>query len=366
MEPASRSARLVAQFIDGLISFAPLFLMAVSFSSRSDEAGGNAALLALLLGAGYYLFADALPGGQSLGKRMFGIAVVDQYRQTPCSGFQSFIRNIPQPVLGPLDWVFILGSGRQRLGDRLAGTIVVERGAAWEPRGKRSAWDPWPVLAGAILITAVVLTATPDSDAVSNLRSQAAGDAAGVIRNPRTVLSSDGRSQITVPGRWRTMTDLDPTLEIRVGSTFAEQFVAVHTNSRDSIADDVSLERFAEWAVENFRSETVMDSSSAPRRLIIGGRSAIQYVVRDTAEAVWITIVETENYFHRVFAWTSLSRAEESEPVFQAVVQSFRETSQLTPADSGSARVSLGPRRRGDEPPSGDLHQPRSQVGAGA
>jgi uncharacterized RDD family membrane protein YckC len=73
----------------------------------------------------YTLLADGLEGGQSWGKRMVGIRVVSMQTGTPCSFGQSFIRNLLLMILGPIDWIFIFGDRRQRLGDKLAGTIVV-------------------------------------------------------------------------------------------------------------------------------------------------------------------------------------------------------------------------------------------------
>jgi uncharacterized RDD family membrane protein YckC len=53
------------------------------------------------------------------------IRVVDAESRRPCSFGQSFIRNVCLSALGPIDWLFIFGERRQRLGDRAAGTNVV-------------------------------------------------------------------------------------------------------------------------------------------------------------------------------------------------------------------------------------------------
>jgi uncharacterized RDD family membrane protein YckC len=74
----------------------------------------------------YLWFADGFSNGQSYGKRVFNTAVVDYDDGTPCTCGQSLVRNILLSVLGPIDWVFIFGEQRRRLGDRAAGTKVVE------------------------------------------------------------------------------------------------------------------------------------------------------------------------------------------------------------------------------------------------
>jgi uncharacterized RDD family membrane protein YckC len=94
----------------------------------SETLAGMLWLPALLFCLAYIIFSDALPEGQSLGKRVMGIAVVDRRTGRPCTAWQSFLRNVLLAILGFFDWIFIFGERHQRLGDMAAGTIVVE---AW-------------------------------------------------------------------------------------------------------------------------------------------------------------------------------------------------------------------------------------------
>ena len=85
--------------------------------------------LLMIVGVGwsvfYYFFADGFSGGQSYGKRWLGTRVVNAEDGVPCTFGKSFVRNLFLFLLGPIDWVFIFGSRHQRLGDMVAGTIVV-------------------------------------------------------------------------------------------------------------------------------------------------------------------------------------------------------------------------------------------------
>ena len=122
---ASRLKRFVAQFIDGFIALAPLILVVVV--TASDDGTLNPLVwVALAWAAAYNFLADGLPGGQSFGKHFLGMKVIDFASRAPCSYGQSFIRNLVLWFLGPLDWVFIFGERHQRLGDKLAGTIVID------------------------------------------------------------------------------------------------------------------------------------------------------------------------------------------------------------------------------------------------
>ncbi|HEX7240430.1 MAG TPA: RDD family protein [Longimicrobiaceae bacterium] len=123
---ASRGSRLLGQFIDGVVTVTPILFVALLQGLGLGFA--PLYLVAALSSVAYYFLADGLPGGQSLGKRVLGMTVVDAGTGEPCTMGQSFVRNLLLAVLGFFDWVFIFGSQHQRLGDKLAGTVVLEAG----------------------------------------------------------------------------------------------------------------------------------------------------------------------------------------------------------------------------------------------
>jgi uncharacterized RDD family membrane protein YckC len=67
-----------------------------------------------------------LPNGQSLGKRYTGISVIKLKTGRACNYWESFLRNGLSLFLGVLDLILILLNRRQRLGDLMARTIVVD------------------------------------------------------------------------------------------------------------------------------------------------------------------------------------------------------------------------------------------------
>jgi len=121
---ASRFSRLIGQIIDGVITGAP-FILFPAFASFSDFLGVVVLCIAIGWSFFYYFFCDGFTGGQSYGKRMLGMHVIDAKTQTPCSFGQSFLRNLLLAILGPIDWIFIFGERHQRLGDMAAGTVVI-------------------------------------------------------------------------------------------------------------------------------------------------------------------------------------------------------------------------------------------------
>jgi uncharacterized RDD family membrane protein YckC len=121
---ASRSDRLLGQFIDSIIGALPV-IGAVVITWFSGALGIASMLGAALWSMAYYLFADGLRDGQSYGKRYVGMRVIDARSGASCTFGQSFVRNLLLAFLGPLDWIFIFGEQHQRLGDKAAGTVVI-------------------------------------------------------------------------------------------------------------------------------------------------------------------------------------------------------------------------------------------------
>ena len=117
---ATLGERFAGQTIDGFVAYGGLFL-GTYITSHLGITSAPAVVLCLL----YLLFADGIGNGQSVGKKLLGIAVVDRATGAPTGHLASFIRNVFM-VFGALDWIFIFGGRHQRLGDKAAGTSVIK------------------------------------------------------------------------------------------------------------------------------------------------------------------------------------------------------------------------------------------------
>lgn len=116
---ASLMERWVGELLDGLIYMA-IVLPGLLVNSTIGLAIG---LIAAIL---YLLFQDGLSNGQSWGKKIVKTRAIHSITATPCTFGQSFIRNLLLSILSWIDWVFIFGWKRQRLGDKAARTLVVK------------------------------------------------------------------------------------------------------------------------------------------------------------------------------------------------------------------------------------------------
>jgi uncharacterized RDD family membrane protein YckC len=141
---ATRGRRLIAALIDWLIGFA--FQMSLYAAFTFNVRPGVASFSMLLIGLPIleFLFFLAVHGyllkkiGQTVGKKLTGIRIVDLDGDVPSFGRLIGLRYLPIflimriPFIGPfsrlLDVLFIFRSDRRCLHDLLAGTRVV---TAW-------------------------------------------------------------------------------------------------------------------------------------------------------------------------------------------------------------------------------------------
>jgi uncharacterized RDD family membrane protein YckC len=122
-----RADRVMAELIDAFYIFlAYVFIVAIVWILNINEKTGINLFLVIWLS--YFLIKDALPNGQSFGKKSVNIKVVSIRTGKNCSLLQSFLRNIVFfiPVLSIADLLWIGRYERQRIGDVLAGTIVID------------------------------------------------------------------------------------------------------------------------------------------------------------------------------------------------------------------------------------------------
>ncbi|WP_143324788.1 RDD family protein [Rappaport israeli] len=136
-------ARMWALVVDLLVMFGVLLgcLMLVVFF-RSQATLGVVLVLVFVVSWGYFFLLEFFWRGQSLGKRLLGLQVVSEdlsaLRLSQCA-WRNVLRYLDfLPGCFGLGLCCMLFNGRnQRLGDWMAGTVVIVRdgGYAWEVGG---------------------------------------------------------------------------------------------------------------------------------------------------------------------------------------------------------------------------------------
>jgi uncharacterized RDD family membrane protein YckC len=146
---AGAGARMMALFIDLLAILAILTTGLSVFRAferlAPDVIGGIITLAYFGVSTAYGIVLEIWWNGQTLGKRLFGLRVMDRGAR-PARPAQFLIRNLLRPV-DSLPALYLLGAAscwltrhRQRLGDLAAGTVVVRTGvsvrADWSQLGR--------------------------------------------------------------------------------------------------------------------------------------------------------------------------------------------------------------------------------------
>lgn len=137
-------ARLLALFIDHLIAFA-LMMLAVAFVPESLPL--VKAVFFFLIYLAYFVVLEAL-WSRTLGKFFQGL-VVRKLDGSRCNWRAALIRGslriveVNPLLLGglPAGLVIIASERKQRIGDLLAGTVVVPQELIWESRSTESATE---------------------------------------------------------------------------------------------------------------------------------------------------------------------------------------------------------------------------------
>lgn len=128
-------ARIGAQLVDTLIMTVIIFGFSFVLGGIGGlvNAGGAFSSLGLLIGfivnLFYWLLLEGMWGGYTVGKKLFGIKVVEEDGHE-CSLGSSLVRNLFEIIDGLFYYlvgliVMAATDKRQRVGDRLGGTIVV-------------------------------------------------------------------------------------------------------------------------------------------------------------------------------------------------------------------------------------------------
>jgi uncharacterized RDD family membrane protein YckC len=123
---ASAGQRFLAKFLDGFVIVIPALVPVLGW------------IWAIL----YMCTKDALPflGGQSIGKRIMGIRVINIETGRPIKGdFGTAITrqvSLLIPVFGFVDACMVLSSDRRRFGDKWAKTVVVKNTPALDAEAK--------------------------------------------------------------------------------------------------------------------------------------------------------------------------------------------------------------------------------------
>lgn len=162
-----------------------------------------------------------------------------------------------------------------------------------------------------------------------------------VIAGARTVYSDDGISELTAPEHWTVRADIGRKATLRVSDSTADYHLAVYTYLPDEI-EPTTLAQFSEDFSSDLMGSLADGRVSAPRKLTINGRLAVQYEVSGRIgedRLVYLsTTVEGKRAKHQLVATISGADYPTHKGALEKAIVSFRESAKPRPA---KARIDL-------------------------
>lgn len=162
-----------------------------------------------------------------------------------------------------------------------------------------------------------------------------------VIAGARTVYSDDGISELTAPEHWTVRADIGREATLRVSDSMADYHLAVYTYLPDEI-EPTPLAQFSEDFSSDLMGSLADGRVSAPRKLTINGRPAVQYEVSGRIgedRFVYLsTTVEGKRAKHQLVATISEAAYPTHKGALNKAIVSFRESVKPRPA---KARIDL-------------------------
>lgn len=261
MPLAGIGSRFIAILVDYLVfafAFLVFILLAVIAAPAFSLFGGMSAtwavgiviLIVFVVHWGYFALFEAFSNGRTPGKRVAKIRVIHQsgrginFVESLARNLVRFVDNLPGFYAVGIIVIFI-SPRNQRLGDMVAGTLVVRDREAESP-----AWSD----AGTRTITAPALAAEPAAPAAGSPQTSA-----GVWGGPphlRVTLSATALARLSVSdlevleGFFSRRLDMDLTIRGALASRIA---TALCAKSGLAIPQDTSVETFLEAVAHQIR-----------------------------------------------------------------------------------------------------------------
>ncbi len=155
-----------------------------------------------------------------------------------------------------------------------------------------------------------------------------------------TLEGTDGRSKIRIPAGWKPTKGLNALASVQAQHDRTASFLLVLTEDKDDFAP-YSLERYSKLVRGMMKGRAQEYAEAGPRRLAVGPYKAIQYELRATVlgfqQRMLHTCVEGPRYTHQVLLWTNAHLWSKQKPLFQKILQSFRELQGPKPKPGGNA-----------------------------
>lgn len=174
------------------------------------------------------------------------------------------------------------------------------------------------------LLLFAIFAASSGCSAVSLIKKQIEQ-----AQKPQTIVCTDGKCQLTVPGSWSVQKDLNAEANFQAANPLAEQYAIIISEAKDDFPPMTNLDGYTEIIKQNARETMVDPVFSEVKTIVVNGYPARQFELSgavDDIKANWIyTLFEGEKNYHQVIMWTLDTRYKANKPIFLETLNTFKE-----------------------------------------
>ena len=160
-------------------------------------------------------------------------------------------------------------------------------------------------------------------------------------RSVRVVKSVDNKCSIETPRTWFSKTNLHPDAKLQAADVGANRYAIVISEGKRNFTKGENLDEYTKRLQQAPHDKIIGYEASDVESLKIGGYAARRFEVTgaiNKTRVKWIfTTVDAPKNFHQIVLWTTEEKYEESEKIFEDILDSFKETEGEIPDDESEA-----------------------------
>jgi hypothetical protein len=143
----------------------------------------------------------------------------------------------------------------------------------------------------------------------------------------KEITSDDGKINVTVPGTWTKLPELNKKASLQVGNKSKEVYLIVITDTKADL-DNFTLEKHHQQTRDRMLQKMKNASGTQPVSLTIDGHPALQDELTGTEKGTNVvflhTTVDDGDHFQQILAWTLKSRWQKQNQLLREVTGTFR------------------------------------------
>lgn len=177
------------------------------------------------------------------------------------------------------------------------------------------------------IVSCALLSCTPEKPAIPSGESNVDKVLQSTIVE-KTVKSTDGSCQVTIPDNWTIETTLNKEAKIQVAMRIRDAYLVIFVDQKDKYGD-IDLAGFAEGAHKKLTKRLTSPVGTQPAQMTVGTFPAIQYELSGQSAGVTFTyfqtLVQGPMNFYEILAWSPKAQLEKNKYQFDEIVKSFKE-----------------------------------------